>query len=286
MPPLHPATLFFASSVAFAVVASVMVYYYKTQRTYAGFGDWLAGAAGIAAMLFGFFALGGEGRAHPLPNLVVNVLVVAGADRLYRGTARFGGESPRVRAADLVVYAPALAAYAWWVSVVPDAPRRVAVVTGCLAFAALRTSLAARRLARGPYRANGLLLASATAALAFLMLAHTAITLAGAQPEPSDVVRRTPLAVVLLAVSIGTGVLAALAFMMLNTRRTTAELEAALGQVKQLEGIIPICMYCKKVREDPASWTRIEKYVSEHSNAQFSHGMCPECYAREHGEAP
>lgn len=63
-------------------------------------------------------------------------------------------------------------------------------------------------------------------------------------------------------------------------RRANQELQDALGRVKQLEGIIPICMYCKKVRVDPGSWDRIEKYVTEHTNATFSHGICPECLPR------
>lgn len=54
-------------------------------------------------------------------------------------------------------------------------------------------------------------------------------------------------------------------------------LEAALAKVKQLEGIIPICMYCKKIRDDRESWQQLEKYITEHSEAFFSHSICPEC---------
>jgi DNA-binding response OmpR family regulator len=55
------------------------------------------------------------------------------------------------------------------------------------------------------------------------------------------------------------------------------ELEATLARVKQLEGIIPICMYCKKIRDDKDSWSAVELYITEHSEAFFSHGVCPEC---------
>lgn len=55
------------------------------------------------------------------------------------------------------------------------------------------------------------------------------------------------------------------------------ELEAAMAQIKQLRGIIPICMYCKKIRDDKKYWQQVESYVEEHSDAQFSHGICPEC---------
>ncbi|MEI6206329.1 MAG: response regulator [Desulfuromonadales bacterium] len=59
--------------------------------------------------------------------------------------------------------------------------------------------------------------------------------------------------------------------------RQKAELEAALAQVKQLEGIIPICSYCKKIRDDKQSWHRLEDYITKHSEAVFSHGACPDC---------
>jgi PAS domain S-box-containing protein len=50
------------------------------------------------------------------------------------------------------------------------------------------------------------------------------------------------------------------------------------NQIKQLKGIIPICSYCKKVRDDKESWQQLEAYISEHSDALFSHGVCPACY--------
>lgn len=59
------------------------------------------------------------------------------------------------------------------------------------------------------------------------------------------------------------------------------ELEAALERVKHLEGVIPICMYCKSIRDDNATWQQLEKYICEHSDAQFSHGICPACI-KEH----
>lgn len=60
-------------------------------------------------------------------------------------------------------------------------------------------------------------------------------------------------------------------------RLEKAKLEQALAQVKTLSGLLPICSHCKKIRDDQGYWNQIEKYVGEHSNAQFSHGICPEC---------
>ena len=62
------------------------------------------------------------------------------------------------------------------------------------------------------------------------------------------------------------------------------QLEAALAKVKQLEGIIPICMYCKKIRDDKESWHQLERYISAHSEAEFSHGICPACFEKATNE--
>jgi phosphoserine phosphatase RsbU/P len=50
--------------------------------------------------------------------------------------------------------------------------------------------------------------------------------------------------------------------------------------VKRLEGVLPICSYCKKIRDEHGRWDQLETYVTEHSEAWFSHGICPECLAR------
>jgi PAS domain S-box-containing protein len=52
-------------------------------------------------------------------------------------------------------------------------------------------------------------------------------------------------------------------------------------EIKTLKGIIPICMYCKQIRTDKKSWQQLESYISEHSDALFSHGICPSCYDKE-----
>jgi hypothetical protein len=59
-----------------------------------------------------------------------------------------------------------------------------------------------------------------------------------------------------------------------------AELESALEQVKQLDGLLPICSYCKRIRDDGDYWQQLEQYLSAHSHARFSHGICPDCLTR------
>ena len=62
------------------------------------------------------------------------------------------------------------------------------------------------------------------------------------------------------------------------------ELKNALARIKTLNGLIPICSTCKKIRDDKGYWNLIESYIESHSDAAFSHGICPECSDRLYGE--
>ncbi len=62
--------------------------------------------------------------------------------------------------------------------------------------------------------------------------------------------------------------------------RLISELQEALSKVKQLSGYLPICASCKKIRDDQGYWQQIEAYIRDHSEAEFSHGICPECAKR------
>jgi len=67
-------------------------------------------------------------------------------------------------------------------------------------------------------------------------------------------------------------------------KRLVAGLQEALARVRTLSGLLPICAYCKKVRSDEGYWKQIEEYISEHSDAVFSHGSCPECAQKAYEE--
>jgi tetratricopeptide (TPR) repeat protein len=67
-------------------------------------------------------------------------------------------------------------------------------------------------------------------------------------------------------------------------RLKNIELQAALEKVKQLSGLLPICAHCKKIRDDTGYWQDVAVYVREHSEAEFSHGMCPDCRKEMYAE--
>lgn len=63
-----------------------------------------------------------------------------------------------------------------------------------------------------------------------------------------------------------------------------SDLQKTLKEVKALRGLLPICANCKKIRDDKGYWNKIESYIQKHSNAKFSHGMCPECSDKFYGD--
>lgn len=67
--------------------------------------------------------------------------------------------------------------------------------------------------------------------------------------------------------------------------RQKDELEEALARVRGLEGIIPVCMHCHRIREGEADWQRFEAYLSAHSDAHFSHGICPSCFRERYDDS-
>jgi hypothetical protein len=62
-----------------------------------------------------------------------------------------------------------------------------------------------------------------------------------------------------------------------ENERLISDLQTALSEVKKLSGFLPICSSCKKIRDDKGYWSEVERYIGEHSEAQFSHGICPDC---------
>ena len=63
-------------------------------------------------------------------------------------------------------------------------------------------------------------------------------------------------------------------------QRKNEELERAIGEIRQLSGLLPICASCKRIRDGQGDWNQLETYISQRSGAKFSHGLCPECASR------
>jgi DNA-binding NarL/FixJ family response regulator len=70
----------------------------------------------------------------------------------------------------------------------------------------------------------------------------------------------------------------------IERQKLRTQLESSLREIKTLRGFLPICASCKKIRDDKGYWTQMEMYISEHTEAEFSHGLCPDCADRTYAE--
>lgn len=68
----------------------------------------------------------------------------------------------------------------------------------------------------------------------------------------------------------------------MKLQKKIKELEDALEHIRTLQGILPICCFCKKIRDDKGYWKQVEVYLHDHSDAEFSHGICPECMKKHY----
>ena len=68
---------------------------------------------------------------------------------------------------------------------------------------------------------------------------------------------------------------------LMELRRVSAHMAEALEKIKTLGGLLPICAWCKRIRDDQGYWSQVEAYLREHTGADFTHGICPECFEKQ-----
>ena len=91
------------------------------------------------------------------------------------------------------------------------------------------------------------------------------------QPNAHHLWMRTPPVVLTIVLVFS------IRYFVIRQKQTIARLNEAIANVKTISGLIPICAWCKKIRNDKGYWSEVEQYIGQHSKAQFTHGMCPEC---------
>lgn len=84
----------------------------------------------------------------------------------------------------------------------------------------------------------------------------------------------------------GFQILAAIGLVVMTVDGIRSRAEASESQLKRLEGLLPICSHCKKIRDDRNEWHILENYIKDHSSAEFSHSICPECLEKYYPKSP
>ena len=276
--------LLFSAAISGALTL-IMVLFLRAHREHAGFARWTAASA-MVSLSFLF-----SGLRDLIPMVVsvigVNLGALAATPMYLDGTRRFFGLDPRTRG----WYAGATAAFAasmYCLFVWDDIVARTMILMVACALPLAATAVLALR--RRPSRRSVL-----GTALALQLLLITAAMLARAvwvtRQSEFSMLSESPAQYLFFGGTLVLHMGIIITFVLMTTERVAEQLSGAgvelaarveqlertLGEVKTLRGLLPICASCKRIRDDGGAWIQMEVYVRDRSQAEFSHGLCPEC---------
>lgn len=273
VPGLDPRTLIVVSAVIPLTLAGILVGVRAMRRMPAGFGVWTLSQAVIA---LGAGLVAARGFAPDWASIVLgNLLVVLGVALLDEGFRRFYGLArwvPRWLDAAVLAGSTAIAVAHLHGSV----NLRIASASAVYAFYLARAGGGPLRSVEGRQRRAQWVLSALELAGAAMLLVR-AVSSAAAPPYSELFSEGWTVMIpgIVLMLVNATSMYVAL---VLSYERSEAQLRTALSEVKTLSGLLPICMHCHKIRNDRGYWDSLERYLAHHTEATFSHGICPDCY--------
>jgi hypothetical protein len=273
-------TLSFVTAVTALAMFLCMLHVAIRRKTYPGFKRWTVAAL---AFFLGFAMLS---LRHLLPDfgtvVVANFLIGLGTVLICQGLIAFcGGRQKNF----LVITSLGLLAllFTYFTHIEPDVRARVVVISLFMAlffFRAARHTKGAAAMLVG--ETNNLLLYS-------LLLIGVWSGLRGAFTwiwggRITDFMSAGIWHGLSFAVFMVCNILIMVGLISLNGKRTENDLISAKEEIQSLRGFLPICAHCKKIRDDQGYWQQVEIYIEEHTGAEFTHGICPECMKKLYPE--
>jgi hypothetical protein len=272
---LDSRTLLFVSGLIDALLTVILLCSCRVNKVYPGYALWTAGY--VAKVAGSCLLLAGIARHSVVLLLAANILIVMSTDLLYRGIRRFTRVEARVPVGQYLLYVSALAGYCYVLFVRNDAGLRIIISSICFAVLAFEIAQVVWRNLGEDYRADRMLMSAIAGSTALVFCVRAVLTfLTRPNPELGLDILTYPSWIFPYAfcMSIGMTIL----FLDCNVRRLILENRAAHSELKVLQGLLPICSYCKKIRDGGNNWLQMETYIARHSEADFTHGVCPECF--------
>lgn len=278
-------TFIFCNMVTSVFLGAALLFYKTHQKTYSGFDQWMAGSFLIAA---GYLAMAVRGAA-PLWASVLAANVCFAAVVLLRldGSLRFIRGVTLPRAWYLVPAAMGMANI-YFTAVQNSGAMRNLLLSVVMSIAGC--AIAWVCLAGAPARRHAVYRVTGGLHLVFVCVQMARAILWIRNPE-YELFQATMVNIVYFTAVTLVDVGVALSFLMMNSQRleteliaseehlatTLAELRETMSEMKTLSGLLPICSYCRRIRTDDGSWQQLDLYVKQHTETDFSHGICPEC---------
>lgn len=256
----------------------VMLYFSNTQKTYPGFKKWT-----IAIMISGSgYVL--IGLRHILPDLftivLANFCIVLSWVIIKDGISDFFGVGLK-RRFEFIIFIFFGVIFFYFSLIQPNLPARSIIKIGYLFYLVNSCGLLVYKESKSLFDKSRLMLPFLFVGLGILLISLVGVFYWGGLQD-ADYMKVGAVNCILtmtiytLIISIYFGLIS------LNSDRLSVDLKTSMAEIKLLKGILPICSYCKKIRDDKGYWNQIESYIRNHSEAEFSHGICQECAEKHH----
>ena len=268
------------SALMLLIVSFAMFQVRKRVMTYPGFGFWTAAA--VLFMVVTVLAMFRGIAPDFITIVLMNALECLAVLLLIRGLAKFF-DLPVNNWLDVAIMLVYLILFLYFTYTRPGIVARIVVNSGIIGLILIRCIL----LTRGPYKSmfgnRSWLLIPLLWTIVLVRLGRIGITLTlGSETE--SMMHLGLVHALYYMVLPGLVVALFICLVMLNNQRLDQDHRLAVEEIKTLQGLIPICSHCKKVRDDKGYWNQIEAYISQRTEAQFSHSICPECAEKYYPE--
>ena len=270
-------SLSFISSIISMVLCICMIYVLQTRRTYRGFGHWTS-----ASVLY-MIAMALLGLRSRLPDLVsivlANSLIVTGNGLIAGGLEIFTGIRNRFRLFTVLTAATVLF-FLCFTYVFSSVTLRIIYISAVISmFYGYSAFIVHRFVPELIGEGNRFLVYAFGIQVLWLLLRIAQVALS--KYPITDFMRSTSFQGITMIVFFSGNILVVTGLIVLNFQRVEFDLSLAREEVRTLRGLVPICSHCKNIRDENGEWKNLEEFVSGHSEAEFSHSICPDC-AREH----
>lgn len=271
-------TLALTTGLIFLVIGAHMSYFSSVRRSYSGTGFW-----SLAAMLSGIGMLL-LGQRDVLPNylsIIVGNLFIAGyLVCVFVGLTYFLERRPHWTE-HVVLMGLLVLGFCYFTYGSPNVNARIVLISLFLAYYCLRIVVLMLRIAPGSHlRHNLFIWVIGGLGLYYLVRASYSGFL---EQSLTSFMKAGTFHMIAFLVYILSGFWILVGLLFMGIKRLEHDLARARAEVRQLSGLLPICANCKKIRDDSGYWNQIETYISDHSEAKFSHSICPECAEELYG---
>lgn len=257
-----------------------MIYVSRTRKTYNGFREWTT-----ASILY-CFALAFMSFRNILPDFIsiiaANTIIVAGNGCIAYGLELFSNSRKR-RWLFVLLTISVTILFVNFTYFSPDVSARIVVISTAVAilcgYSGYIVYKHIPRLINGQNRFLVIVFGIQT-----LWLILRVVQTIFMESPIVDFIHAPAFHGITVIVFFSGNIFLVIGLIVLNFQRVEFDLSAAMAEIKTLRGIVPICSYCKNIRDDKGFWNKVDAYVMKHTEAEFSHGICPQCIAKHYPE--